>query len=117
MKNCIDRTGVSNLCEYKEFPHSQRCNFVLLKTVELASRKKVLYPNNVYCYNSLKSSQPDFAALCEHWRKRKVGNGILSMAVFGKIFAVAWPLSAIKAGSKKIHAAPPQEFQSNYEYD
>ena len=39
---CIERSGVSKLCDSKEFSRSLRCNTVLLKTVELASRKRVL---------------------------------------------------------------------------
>lgn len=83
-KDCIDRPGVSERCKYKPFPRSQRCNFVLLKTVELASRKRVMYPHSVYCYNSIKSSierlfsKANFLTLCEHWRKRPVVREVLS---------------------------------------
>lgn len=92
MTKCIDRPGVSKLCEHKEFRRSQRCNVVLLKTVELASGKKVLYPNSVYCYNSLKSSleqlfgQPGFASLCEQWRKRIPVNGLLTDVYDGRVW-------------------------------
>ena len=92
MESCIDRPGVSKLCQHKEFPRNRRCNFVLLKTVELASGKKIMYPNSVYCYNSLKSSierlfsQPDFASLCEHWREKEVVGGILSDIYDGHIW-------------------------------
>ena len=92
MKDCIDRPGVSKLCKYRAFPRSSMCNSVLLKTVELASRKKILYPFSVYCYNSLKSNldrlfaQPDFVELCEHWRKRNHASGIMSDVYNGNIW-------------------------------
>lgn len=92
MKDCIDRPGVSKLCKYKPFPRSPRCNTALLKTVELASRKRILYPHHVYCYNSIKSSierlfsKADFLGLCEHWRKRTVDGEVLSDIYDGRIW-------------------------------
>ena len=50
LKDCIRRQGVSELCRHQEFHSSRKCGASLLKTVELASGKKILYPIKVYCY-------------------------------------------------------------------
>lgn len=82
IKDCIERQDVSKRCEYTEFSHSRKCQFLLLKTVELASRKKILYPFKTYCYQNIKSSlqrlyhQPNFHNLCEEWRTRNVPSGL-----------------------------------------
>ena len=60
MKDCIDRPGVSKVCDFKEFPCTRKCSTLLLKTVELASHKKILHPFKAYCYQSLKDSLTDF---------------------------------------------------------
>ena len=63
-----------------------------MKTVELTSGKKVLYPHKVYCYQSLKISlerlfrQPNFVDLCEHWRTRDVQDGVLSDVYDGQMW-------------------------------
>ena len=72
LKDC----NISKLCVYEAFPR-QRCNTVLLKTVELTGGKKILDPKKVYCYQSLQSGlqrlllQPGFLSLCEQWRSRE----------------------------------------------
>jgi uncharacterized protein YbaR (Trm112 family) len=89
IQSCIERPGVSKHCQHKEFPRSQRCNFVLLKTVELASRKKVMYPNSVYCYNSLKSVYSAKQILLLYVKvggRKKLIMEMSMMAKFGKIF-------------------------------
>lgn len=76
MKNCIARPGVSKSCMFKAFNNSRSraCSVPLLKTVELATGKKILYPIKVYCYQSVKASlqnlllQPNFYECCEQWR-------------------------------------------------
>lgn len=92
IEKCIDRPGVSKPCGYKEFPNSRKCDFILLKTVELASRKRIMYPNSVYCYNSLRSclellfSQSDFPGLCEQWKSRQAVTDCLSDIYDGGIW-------------------------------
>ena len=79
-ENCVERAGVSKLCTHQEFSHAQRCNTLLLKTVELASGKKVLYPFKIFCYQSLQGELqrilllPHFHDSCEQWRTRTVAN-------------------------------------------
>ena len=74
LKDCIRRQGVSELCRHQEFHKSRKCGASLLKTVELASGKNILYPIKVYCYQSIINSlkqlfiQPRFYELCEQWR-------------------------------------------------
>ena len=79
---------VSKRCtfvHYPNHPHPSRrspCNTLLLKTVELSSGRKVLYPRKIYCYNSLSSSlqelllRPGFVEECNHWRDRPCSNMI-----------------------------------------
>ena len=92
LPDCVERLGVSKSCTHKPFPKSPWCGCILLKTVELASGKRVLYPKSVYCYNSVKSSlerlfsQADFFHLCEKWRGRTSTGGILSDIYDGNIW-------------------------------
>ncbi len=78
--NCIERPGVSKLCAHQEFLKSRRCGNLLLKTVELASGRKMLYPLKVFCYQSIQErltdllAQPHFHGLCEHWRSGRDPN-------------------------------------------
>ena len=62
LKECISGTGIaqrSTVCPYKAYPnHPHRrmrtqCGTLLLKTVELASGRKVFYPFMTYCYLGL----------------------------------------------------------------
>lgn len=74
----------SKLCSYIKYPHhpwpSRRgpCNADLLKSVELSSGKRMLYPRKVYCYKSLESTfqellmRPGFHDNCEYWRTRDI---------------------------------------------
>ena len=82
-KDCIDSIGHSKRCSYQAFRGQRRpshCETLLLKTVELASGRKILYPLKVYCYQSIQFSlqrfllQPDFVKLCEQWRFCENGN-------------------------------------------
>ena len=81
--NSVGTIG-SKRCMYQPFPCHQQfsmrqpCNVLLLKTVELASGKRIAYPFLTYCYLSITSSlekflqQPMFNSLCNEWRTRKV---------------------------------------------
>ncbi len=88
----------SKRCTYRAFPrhpHSnmrQQCNTLLLKTVELASGKVILYPFMTYCYLSLASSleklleRPSSASYCEEWRSYNSDTGIMKDIYDGKIW-------------------------------
>ena len=82
-KDCIDSIGHSKRCSYQAFRGQRRpspCETLLLKTVKLASGRKILYPLKVYCYQSIQLSlqgfllQPDFVKLCEQWHFCENGN-------------------------------------------
>ena len=77
---------VINHCSFVRYPNhpylSRRtsCNTPLLKSVELASGRRVLYPHKIYCYKSLTSAFQDlllssgFVEDCNHWRNRICSN-------------------------------------------
>ncbi len=81
--------NLSKRCSFTRFPNHPHlrmrtsCNFLLLKTVELSSGKKILYPYLMYCYISIKDSlqklllQESFLDNCEKWRSRKVSQNTL----------------------------------------
>ena len=82
--DCHQKRGsvvTSTKCSFKQFQNSSLCNNQLLKSVELSSGKKLLYPYKVYCYGGLKNSlerllqRPGFTSLCERWRtKRRISD-------------------------------------------
>lgn len=96
-KKCVDVGCKSKLCSYVAFPNhphvSRRapCNTVLLKTVELQSRK-ILYPFKIFCYMSIESSlqqllqQPNFCTLCDEWRHRTTDPSIMRDIYDGQIW-------------------------------
>ena len=80
-KDCIEGSGrsiKSKLCPHRRFPHPfprfRACQCVILKSVELAGRKTILYPYLTYCYLGLDISiqnlmcRANYDTLCEHWR-------------------------------------------------
>ena len=77
----------SQRCSYKAYPqhpHEQMrsCGTLLLKSVELAGGKNILYSFMTYCYLSIENSLqpflllPDFTESCEQWRVRHVADGL-----------------------------------------
>lgn len=70
----------------------QRCNGVLLKTVELASHRKVFYPLMTYCYIDLKTSlqhlllDVNFASKCKQWKSRNVIEDSLTDVYDGRVW-------------------------------
>jgi hypothetical protein len=68
------------------------CGTLLLKSVELASRKTYLYPFLMYCYLGLDVSlqsmfdRPNFFNDCEKWRSRSHSNGKLRDVYDGKMW-------------------------------
>ena len=77
----------SKKCSFQRFPNHPhvrgraQCGSTVLKTVELISGRKVLYPFLMYCYLGLENSiQPllmsaSFVNACEQWRTRDVPDG------------------------------------------
>ena len=96
--DCVDVGLKSKLCIFKPFPHHphmhmrQNCNNLLLKTVELSSGKRLLYPFMTYCYMSIESSlqrflqRPSFYTLCQEWRNRSTKDGLLCDVYDGQIW-------------------------------
>lgn len=85
-QQCIEGSASSSqkskLCSFQPFPHHvyermrRECGNALLKTVEFASGKKVLYPFMTYCYLGLESTlasffqRPQFHEQIKHWKNR-----------------------------------------------
>ena len=77
--NCIERSGgteTAKLCSFIPLSatrHQNRGGGVLLKTVELASGKKLFYPLHIYCYVDIRTSlqmllrQQEFTVSLDHW--------------------------------------------------
>ena len=101
MKECISGTGIarrSTVCPYKAYPnHPHRrmrtqCGTLLIKTIELASGRKIFYPFMTYCYLGLQASLqtllkcPGFSSSCEEWRSRRVKSGVMDDVYDGKIW-------------------------------
>lgn len=99
--DCIDKVGTrqtSKQCTYRAYPYHPHdrmrmiCGTLLLKTIELASGKHLLYPFMTHCYLSLEYSlqllllHPSFYQDCEEWRVRRVEQGILSDIFDGQIW-------------------------------
>ena len=63
-----------------------------MKTVELASKKKLLYPYLTYCYLGIETTlqilllRPSFVRECNKWRTRKVKSDVLQDVYDGKIW-------------------------------
>lgn len=88
-EDCTDGSALnpnSKLCPHKEFPRHphiymrQSCGELLLKTIELSSGKRILYPYMSYCYLSLKYSiesllsNPITLQSCGKWALRNNTN-------------------------------------------
>lgn len=98
LKNCKERNGSSKTCQVVSYPkHPQRrmrqpCNTILMKTVELSSNKRILYPYLTYCYLSIEASlqfmlmRPSFLTECNKWRTRRVKCDVLQDVYDGKIW-------------------------------
>ena len=62
IEQCKERNNTSKRCQFVRFPDHryarmrQSCNMLLLKTDELSSGKRLLYPQLTYCYLSIKNS-------------------------------------------------------------
>ena len=79
----------SKVCSFCRFPNhpfeSMRlpCGTALLKTVELASKKKYLYPFLMYCYLGVR---PSFFSECEKWKSRSIASGVMEDVYDGQMW-------------------------------
>ena len=97
-QHCIDVGYKSKKCSYVAFPNHPHacmrlpCNMLLLKSVDLQSRSRVLYPIKTFCYMSIESSlerllqRPDFPALCKEWRHRTADPTVMRDIYDGQIW-------------------------------
>ena len=96
-EDCIDGHGLhqkTRLCSYiSPLSRDRRvCNGILLKTVELASNRKIFYPFMTYCYIDLRTSlqtlllDPDFSKKCVHWKSRPPSGSDLHDVYDGRIW-------------------------------
>ena len=77
---------------YSRGTHVEACGGNLLKTVELASGRKVFYPLMTYCYVDICTSlqhlllNESFVENCNHWRSRKVPDSGLNDVYDGRVW-------------------------------
>ena len=101
VKDCIISSGTAQSgknCPFQRYPshpqHKMReaCGVPLMKTVELAGGRQILYPYKIYSYLSIESSiqslfnRPNFHLDCEKWRSREIIDGIYADVYDGKIW-------------------------------
>ena len=96
--DCVQKCGSvsrSKKCSFQRFPShphaSMRapCGTLLLKSVELATKKSFLYPFMTYCYLGLNvSSQSLFnrPTFYERWRSRRVNQGEMHDVYDGRMW-------------------------------
>ena len=98
--DCIEGHSIrqtAKLCSYtSRFSRghylTQECKGILLKTVELASKRKVFYPLMTYCYIDLHTSlqnlllDKDFVTNCNHWKSRTVQENSLCDIYDGRVW-------------------------------
>ena len=100
-EQCIEGRGAyqkSKCCPFRAFPNHRfaymraPCDTLLLKTVELASKRIMFYPYLTYCYLSVQASlqslleRPSFYNQCELWRTRSSSSDQLSDIYDGNIW-------------------------------
>ena len=93
-KDCVNKVGrdnrTSKLCESRI--GRKKCGSVLLKTVELASGTKLLYPFKIFCYQSVTDTlknlikKKEFDDYCEEWRSREFSVDTYNDVYDGKIW-------------------------------
>ena len=103
--NSSNNTIVSRKCNYIQFPnhpHSlqrSRCDTLLMKIVRSSHGTNVLYPRQLYCYNSLINSfkdfvrRPGFITKCELWRNRETKPNVMSDIYDGRVWQTFMSLS------------------------
>ena len=112
MKDCIISSGTAQggkNCPFQRYPshpqHKMReaCGLPLMKTVELAGGRQILYPYKIYSYLSIESSiqslfnRPNFHLDCENGVQERLlmVYMLMSMTVkYGKSFFVGMELTS-----------------------
>ena len=97
--DCIEGYGAhkkAKLCSHipplSRGRRRRECNGVLLKTVELATNRKIFYPLMTYCYIDLRTSlehlllDADFTLKCAHWKSRISSDGSLEDVYDGRVW-------------------------------
>ena len=96
-EDCIEGSGLHQrpkLCSYTNpFRRDrQKCNGILLKTVELASGRTIFYPLMTYCYIDIRTSlqnlvlDPRFTRQCAHWKSLNFSDSLLRDAYDGRVW-------------------------------
>lgn len=92
-KECFKKEGTKRVSEVcGSYRGMRKCKRILLKTVELATGKKLLYPFKIFCYQSIKYTletlvgRPNFVEQCEEWRSREVCPGVYKDIYDGRIW-------------------------------
>lgn len=100
LEECIEGHSINRkakLCSHtspfrRRVNQAEVCGGILLKTVELASKRKVFYPLMTYCYIDMHTSlqhlllDESFVKNCNHWKYRKVSEGNLLDVYDGRIW-------------------------------
>lgn len=95
LTDCIEKVGsrqAAKPCPCVPFGKHSRCNAILLKTVELASKKTVFYPLMTYCYIDIHTSlqtllhRSQFLEKCQEWKEREVPKGVLADIYDGRVW-------------------------------
>lgn len=92
---CFEKNGTVTVplnCKYRFSGRESPCNGMLLRCIELCSKKQVLYPNRVFCYMPLKFylkkllGRPGFDNLCSEWKDKVNPEGIYEDVFDGQIW-------------------------------
>lgn len=95
MADCLETRGsrqVTKTCSHIIMGKKTMCNNVLLKTVELASKKKIFHPLMTYCYVDLRTSlqillhRNQFIGNCQEWKSRSASDDTLSDIYDGRVW-------------------------------
>ena len=92
-KDCLEGSGSnqrSKHCNHSPFGR-QRCGNLLLKSVELSSGKRLLYPFLTYCFVGIKLPlqsllRQGFVESCSEWKSRLVSENALMDVYDGRMW-------------------------------
>lgn len=133
MKDCIfgaSTAQCSKNCSFQMYPchpqHRMRapCGLPLLKTVEIAGGKRILYPYMIYSYLSIKCSiqalfnRPNFHSDVEEWRSRQIIDGMYADIYDGKLWKefLNWDGNAFLSESYNLALALNFDFFQPYKH-
>lgn len=133
MKDCIfgaSTAQCSKNCSFQMYPchpqHRMRapCGLPLLKTVEIAGGKRILYPYMIYSYLSIECSiqalfnRPNFHSDVEEWRSRQIIDGTYADIYDGKLWKefLNWDGNAFLSESYNLALALNFDFFQPYKH-